>query len=66
MHLELNGQRIPVNQLGLDFAIVDAPAFQPPVMATLWVQVDEDLTGKPVFLPEGIRPGVLRTRLSPA
>ena len=64
MHLELDGLRFPVNQLGLDFAILEATTTHLPGAATLFVKVDDDLSVRPVFLPEGIRPGAVRTRLA--
>lgn len=64
MHLEVGGERLPVNQLGPDFALVEAAAPHLPGPATLFVTVDDDLTIRPVFLPEGIRPGSVRTRLA--
>lgn len=63
MHLEVGGERLPVNQLGLDFAIVEATTAHLPGPAQLLVTVDDDLTVRPVFLPEGIQPGTVRTRL---
>ncbi len=66
MHLELAGEQLPVHQLGLDFAIVETSTAHSPGAATLVVKVDDDLTVRPVFLPDGIHPDVLRTRLIPA
>lgn len=63
MHLEVGGERLPVNQLGPDFALVEATAAHLPGPAKLFVTVDDDLTVRPVFLPEGIQPGAGRTKL---
>lgn len=63
MHLEVGGERLPVNQLGPDFAIVEAAAAHMPGPAKLSVTVDHDLTVRTVFLPEGIQPGAVRTKL---
>jgi hypothetical protein len=64
MHLDVNGDRLPVNQLGPDFAFVEATAAHLPGPAKLLVTVDDALTVRPVFLPEGIQPGAVRTRLA--
>jgi hypothetical protein len=64
MHLEMGGERLPVNQLGPDFAILEATTAHLPGTATLFVTVDDDLTVRSVFLPEGIRPGGIRTKLA--
>ena len=64
MHLEVGGELLPVNQLGPDFALVEATAVHSPGPAKLSVAVDDDLTVRPVFLPEGIQPGAVRTRLA--
>lgn len=64
MHLDVGGERLPVNQLGPDFALVEATATHLPGPATLFVTVDDTLTVRPVFLPDGIRPGSVRTRLA--
>ncbi|MCW5558793.1 MAG: hypothetical protein KIT22_13310 [Verrucomicrobiae bacterium] len=64
MHLEVDGERLPINQLGLDFAILDVTAPLPPGPAELFISVDSELTVRPVFLPDGIQPGVVRTKLA--
>ena len=64
MHLEVGGEQVPVNQLGLDFAIVEVTANHPPGPAKLFVKVDDDLTIRSVFLPNGIHPSVVRTKLA--
>ncbi len=64
MHLEVGGERLPVNQLGPDFALVEATAAHLPGAAKLFVTVDDEPTVRPVFLPEGVQPGAVRTRLS--
>lgn len=64
MHLDVGGERIPVNQLGPDFAFVEATTVHSPGPARLIVTVDDDPTIRPVFLPEGIQPGAARTRLA--
>ena len=66
MHLEMAGEQLRVHQLGLDFAIVETTEAYLPGAARLFVQVDDALTVRDVFLPEGIRPDTLRTRLMPA
>lgn len=66
MHLEVAGQQLPVHQLGLDFAIMESSATHLPGAARLFVMVDDALTVRSVFLPEGIHPGAVRTRLIPA
>lgn len=64
MHLDVGGERLPVNQLGPDFALVEATGTHLPGPAQLLVTVDDALTVRPVFLPEGIQPGAARTRLA--
>jgi hypothetical protein len=64
MHLDVGGERLPVNQLGPDFALVHATADHLPGPARLFVTVDEALTVRPVFLAEGIRSGAARIRLA--
>lgn len=64
MHWEVGGERLPVNQLGPDFAFVEATSAHLPGQARLFVTVDDDLTIRPVFLPEGIQPGAGRTRIA--
>lgn len=64
MHLDVDGERLPVQQLGPDFAIVEAITFHLPGIAKLSVTVDDELTVRPVFLPEGIQPGAARTKLA--
>lgn len=64
MHLEVGGVVLPVNQPGPDFAIVEATEAHAPGPARLSVAVDDDLTLRPVFLPDGIQPGLVRTRLA--
>lgn len=65
MYLDVGGERLSVNQLGPDFALVEATKVHLPGPAMLHVTVDDALTVRPVFLPEGIQPGALRTRLAP-
>ncbi len=64
MHLEVDGKQVPVNQLGIGFAIVEATATHLPGPARLFVKVDDDLTVRSVFLPNGIHPAVVRTKLA--
>ncbi len=64
MHLDVGGERLPVNQLGPDFALVEATSAHLPGPAVLLVKVDDDLTARPVFLPDGIQCGIARTRLA--
>lgn len=64
MHLDVGGERLPVDQLGPDFALVNATENHLPGPARLSVAVDEVLTVRPVFLPEGIPSGAARIRLA--
>lgn len=64
MHLDVGGKRLPVNQLGPDFALVEATSDHLPGPAELCVTVDESVTIRPVFLPEGIQSGDVRIRLA--
>jgi hypothetical protein len=65
MHLEVGDELLPVNQLGPDFAIVEATTAHSPGPAKLLVAVDGDLTVRPVILPEGIQPNEIRTLITP-
>lgn len=58
MHLDVGGERVAVNQLGPDFALVESTATHLAGPAKLFVAVDEALTVRPVLLPEGIQSGV--------
>ena len=64
MHLDVGGERLPVNQLGPDFALVNATANHLPGPARLVVLVDEALTVRSVILPEGIQSGAARIQLA--
>lgn len=64
MYLDVGGERLPVNQLGLDFALIESATAHPPGPAQLVVTVDDDVTRRPVFLPDGIQPGSARIRLT--
>lgn len=66
MHLDFGDEYIPVTHLELDFAILDTAVSRPPGPARLSVAVDDELTVRQVFLPDGIRPGPHRTRLANA
>jgi hypothetical protein len=50
MHLDVGGERLAVNQLGPDFALVESTANHLPGPANLSVTVDEALTVQPVIL----------------
>ena len=62
--MDVGGERLAVNQLGPNFALVESTANNLPGPANLSVMVDEALTVRPVFLPEGIQSGVVRIRLA--
>lgn len=64
MHLDVGGERLAVNQLGPDFALVEPTQNHLPGPAYLSVAVDEALAVRPVFLPDGIQSGVERIRLA--
>lgn len=64
MHLDIDGILLPVHQLGPDFAIIEATSAHAPGPGKLSILVDDILTIRPVFLPEGIHPGNARTRLA--
>ena len=54
MHLLLNGESIPVAQLGPDFVLLDAAGEQPPGEGNLVLRVDESERSWRVRLPDGI------------
>ena len=62
--MEVGCERLPVNQLGPDFAFVEATSTHLPGPAMLLLMVDDALTARPVFLPECIQSSVARTRLA--
>lgn len=54
IRLVLNGESIPVAQLGPDFLLLDAPADHPPGDARVVLQVDRSERTWTVSLPDGI------------
>lgn len=56
MTLLLNGQTIPIAQMGPDFLVLDRPAEHPPCVADVLLSVDGREQRWSVRLPEGIRP----------
>ena len=54
MRLELNGQSLPIAQLGPDFLVLDAPVSHPPGEASVILQVDDGERHWNVSLPKGI------------
>lgn len=56
MTLLLNGQTIPIAQMGPDFLVLARPAEHPPCVADVVLNVDGHEQRWSVRLPEGIRP----------
>ena len=54
MRLLVNGRSIPVEQLGPDFLLVNAPFDHPPGDASVVLQVDQSERRWNVSLPHGI------------
>jgi hypothetical protein len=54
MTLLVNGECLPVGQLGPDFLLLDEVVAQPPCEAVIKMRVDEEEDQWPVRLPEGI------------
>ena len=57
MTLLLNGQTIPIAQMGPDFLVLDASGEHPPCVADVTLSLDGHEQRWSVRLPEGIRPG---------
>jgi hypothetical protein len=63
MHLRVNGRTVGIAQLGPDYLIVDNPINHPPSDAEISVSIDGNLQEWPVYLPEGLTPDKLHTRI---
>lgn len=66
MHLLLNGESIPVAQLGPDFVLLDAAGEQPPGEGDLVLRVDESERSWRVRLPDGISASSRRIAIAAA
>jgi len=62
--LILNGRTLSVGQLGPDFLVLDHPAEQPAGTADILMSVDGREQRWSVQLPEGLRLGQRRARIS--
>ncbi len=56
MMLLLNGQAIPIAQMGAEFLMLDSPVAHAPCVADVMLTVDGHEQRWSVRLPEGIRP----------
>ena len=66
MRLLVNGDSIPVVQMGPDFLFVDAPINHPPGLASVVLQVDQSERRWNVRLPNGISTGSNRIAIATA
>jgi hypothetical protein len=64
MRLLVDGGSIPVEQLGPDFLLVDAPFDLPPSDASVVLQVDQSERRWNVRLPHGISAGSKRVAIA--
>ena len=55
--LILDGERIPVAQLGPGFLLLDSPSDRPPTGASIELRADESESCWPIYLPKGISAG---------
>ena len=55
--LEVAGRRFDVAETGRDFLVLRDPADVGPADATLHVAIDDDVTTRPIRLPQGICAG---------
>jgi len=63
INLILNGDSIPVAQLGPDFLLLDAPIDHPPGQASIILRVDQSEECWTVRLPDGISAGTKRVNI---
>jgi hypothetical protein len=61
----MNGERLNVGQLGMDFIILRNPIIHEPAEAELILSIDGKETRSEVYLPDGICPDCIETRISP-
>ena len=64
MHLTVNGQILPIAQLGPEFVILRHPTDHLPAMAEVFVSIDGNEKRWPVYLTEGIKTSERRTLIS--
>jgi hypothetical protein len=64
MELHVNGQVLPIAQLGPDFLVLANPADYPPTDAEIAMSIDGHESRWPVRLLEGLSVGQRRTRIS--
>jgi hypothetical protein len=58
MHLQVNGHKLPIAQVGRDFLILREPhVIAPSTQAEIVVEVDEQVTQRRVLLVDGISAG---------
>ncbi|MEO6435138.1 MAG: hypothetical protein ABIP55_05185 [Tepidisphaeraceae bacterium] len=53
MRLLVNGDTLPIRQMGDDFLLVDRPVCHPPMTATVVLRVDDSEKRWQVRLPQG-------------
>jgi hypothetical protein len=64
MALLLNGQSLPIAQMGPDFLLLDSPIEHPPAIADVVLSVDGEEERWTVRLPEGIQAARRRVAVS--
>jgi hypothetical protein len=65
MELRLNGDIVPVSQMGRDFIVVRQPFDHPPAEAEVFLAIDESENKWRVYLVDGISAGRRKTRIDP-
>jgi hypothetical protein len=65
MHLSVNGQVLPIAQLGPEFLILRTPVEFAPADAEISLSIDGKLRRWTVHLANGINPDRLRTAIAP-
>ena len=65
MRLTVGSRRMGVAQVGPDFMILEEPVEIPAGRGELVVLIDGDEKRRAIYLPDGIRPTDVRTRIAP-
>jgi hypothetical protein len=66
MHLVVDGQKLPIAQLGPDFLILRKTVDHPPADAILFVSIDGKVREWEIRLPDGILVGSRRVAIGKA
>jgi len=66
MHVVAGENRFRVAQVGPDFLIAAEPTQLPPSTVELIVEIDGQEKRRLIYLPDGVRPSVVRTPITAA